>query len=160
MLASKRKIFDVDKPKNIGDVVHAWRVKMQLTDTALAEAIGTTRQNIANLEGRGVKAPTKNPKFLPALATYMGYASSDELRALKPPPARERPAATDEYAPSPVSGGHWRRVAQTLAQELGDAPVNAEKFVAAVDVLAELIADDVSDDRLRGVARRHLRLVA
>lgn len=50
----------------------------------LAARVPTSRQNIENFESGDVQ----EPRYLPELARVMGYASTDDLRALKPPPVQ------------------------------------------------------------------------
>lgn len=101
-----------------------------------------------------INGPTKSLKTSTAakLERAYGYSAAWLSDGTLPKKARE-------YDP-PVNEGHWRRVAQMLAKELAGTPCNAEKFVAAVDVLSELIEENSSDEKVSGVARRHLRLVA
>ncbi len=101
-----------------------------------------------------INGPTKSLKTSTAAKLERAYGFSAAWLSDGVLPKKVR-----DFEP-PINEGHWRRVAQTLAKELGDTPVNAEKFVAAVDVLSELIDGDSSDEKLQTVSRRHLRLVA
>lgn len=101
-----------------------------------------------------IRGPTKSLKTVTATRLERAYGYSAAWLS-----EGTLPKKVADFEP-PATEGHWRRVALTLARELGDTPCSAEKFVASVDVLAELIADDDSEDRLAGTVRRHLRLVA
>jgi transcriptional regulator with XRE-family HTH domain len=78
---------------SVGEIVLAWRTARGWNTRELAEFVGTSRQNIENLEAGEVG----QPRYLPRLAKCMGYASTDELLALKPPP---------ESANSSTPGAH------------------------------------------------------
>lgn len=68
--------------KTRSELVTDWRLRVGLSRAEVARRIGTSRQNINNLEtGRVV-----NAQCLPALAKLMGYSSTDELLQLKDPP--------------------------------------------------------------------------
>lgn len=96
--------------KTRGQLVKEWREARGMTTRALAKAIGTSRQNIENLEADTVD----QPRYLPALARYMGYGSTDELLALKEPPSssalevQEPPADYEEGDFVPTSEREWR----------------------------------------------------
>lgn len=65
-----------------GEIVRQWREAQGLNTRQLADAVGTSRQNIENLEANLVD----QPRYLPKLAKVMGYASTDDLLALRNPP--------------------------------------------------------------------------
>jgi len=75
-----------------GEVVCKWRNERGWTVLQLANAVGTSRQSIENLENQS----TRNPHFLPALAKVMGYLSSDDLRNLKMPPEGDASGLSNE----------------------------------------------------------------
>ena len=66
-----------------GEIVKQWREAQGLNTRELADAVGTSRQNIENLEANAVD----QPRYLPKLARVMGYTSTDELLALREPPS-------------------------------------------------------------------------
>lgn len=68
--------------KTKGQIVREWRERMKWTTTQLAREVGTSRQNIENLEADNVD----QPRYLSALAKVMGYLSTDDLLALHAPP--------------------------------------------------------------------------
>jgi transcriptional regulator with XRE-family HTH domain len=98
--------------KTRGQIVREWREARQMNARQLAKAIGTSRQNIENLE----KDVVDQPKYLPALSRFMGYASVEELLALKEPPQSGPALAVEEGdAPQgeegdfvPTSEEEWR----------------------------------------------------
>ncbi len=65
-----------------GKLVRAWREARGLKTADVARMANTSRQNIENLESDEVAFP----RYLPRLAKAMGYARTDDLLALKPPP--------------------------------------------------------------------------
>lgn len=62
--------------------MRVWREQRGWNTRELAERVGTSRQNIENLEADAVD----QPRYLPALAKLMGYATVEELIELKMPP--------------------------------------------------------------------------
>lgn len=69
--------------KTKGGIVRAWREARGWSPRELGDRVGTSRQNIENLEADAVD----QPRYLPTLAKVMGYATVEELLALKEPPA-------------------------------------------------------------------------
>lgn len=98
--------------KTRGQIVKEWREARQWNTRELAKAIGTSRQNIENLEADAVDVP----RYLPKLARLMGYESSDDLRELKAPPTsgdtvtveepHEKSDAEEDFVPT--SEEEWR----------------------------------------------------
>jgi transcriptional regulator with XRE-family HTH domain len=72
-----------------GAIVRNWRNRMGLSRAEVARRVGTSRQNIENLEADQVK----NPHYLAKLAFTMGYSTTDELLQLKEPPGPGEPRA-------------------------------------------------------------------
>lgn len=70
--------------KTKGQLVKAWREAKGLNTATLGKMAGTSRQNIENLENDEVDFP----RYLPRLAKAMGYEKTDDLLALKEPPAQ------------------------------------------------------------------------
>lgn len=71
--------------KTMGEIVREWRTKRGIRSrAALAELVGTTRQNIDNLENDRVNEPTA--PYLRRLTKFMGYATMEDLLELKDPP--------------------------------------------------------------------------
>jgi transcriptional regulator with XRE-family HTH domain len=72
--------------KTKGQIVRAWRIAAGFeTAGQLAELVGTSRQNIENLEADSVD----QPRYLPRLARLMGYATVEELLNLQDPPTNQ-----------------------------------------------------------------------
>lgn len=72
--------------KTMGEIVREWRTKRGIKSRAgLAQLVGTTRQNIDNLENDRVSEPTA--PYIRRLAKLMGYGTVEELLDLKDPPA-------------------------------------------------------------------------
>lgn len=116
----------------------------------LAKAIGTSRQNIENLE----KDVVDQPKYLPALSRYMGYGSVEELLALnEPPPSAPALAVEEGEAPHgeegdfvPTTEGEWRlfQAFKLLSPEL------QRKHLADVEADAMMeMGRKLFEDRLR-----------
>lgn len=75
--------------KTKGQIVREWRTSAGFeTAGQLASVVGTSRQNIENLEADAVD----QPRYLPRLARLMGYASVEQLLELcEPPGSQESP---------------------------------------------------------------------
>jgi transcriptional regulator with XRE-family HTH domain len=82
LAAKRRKIVCM---KTMGEIVKKWREEHGLSAAALGKMVGTSRQNIENLE----KDEVNQPRYLPQLAWVMGYKNTDELLGLKAPPIGE-----------------------------------------------------------------------
>jgi len=102
--------------KSIGQLVEAWRTARGMKVAAFAQLVGTSRQNIENLEAGGIGVP----RYVAKLARAMGYASVDDLLAGKEPPQAARHEVREGRPPYP-----------------GGAPVVALP-AAAIDVLGAL----------------------
>ena len=81
-----------------GEIVKQWREAQGLNTRQLADAVGTSRQNIENLEADLVD----QPRYLPKLARVMGYTSTDELLALRDPPPVQGGFAKVDHLMSPL----------------------------------------------------------
>lgn len=66
-----------------GELIQEWRKRAGLNRAQVGRLVGTSRQNIDNLENDRVSGV---PGYLPALARAMGYASTDDLLSLRPLP--------------------------------------------------------------------------
>lgn len=82
--------------KTRGQIVKAWRTAAGFeTAKQLADLVGTSRQNIENLEADAVD----QPRYLPTLAKLMGYRTVEDLLALNDPPGnQERPTGQAQSA--------------------------------------------------------------
>lgn len=152
--ARKRcKIICMTDLRTKGTIVKAWREARGWSPARLADEVGTSRQNIENLE----KDTVDQPRYLRQLALVMGYESTDELLTLKDPP------------PSTVEEGraayHFRlekEVAHDLSYPKIDTPPKTPwEDVVSLDRMPVVPADlmvEVPDDALaaRGVGKGQL----
>lgn len=68
--------------KTRGEIVRTWREERKLSPAKLGAMVGTSRQNIENLEAGTVG----EPRYLRELARVMGYRTVEELLDLQDPP--------------------------------------------------------------------------
>jgi transcriptional regulator with XRE-family HTH domain len=83
--------------KTLGDQAKAFRGAKGWTTRQLAEAVGTSRQNIESLEANG----NRIPKYLGKLAAVMGTTADDMLADAGLAPRR---AKTEKTSAAPPSG--------------------------------------------------------
>lgn len=118
-----------------GKIVRDWRDRLGLSRAEVARRIGTSRQNIDNLESDQVD----NPHYLAALAKLMGYRRVDDLLELKLPPGA---AAPPESATGPAREQAPATVAATIAR-LGELLAKADPKTrdAAAQILMRYAQD-------------------
>jgi transcriptional regulator with XRE-family HTH domain len=109
---NERKMFCMTTTR--GAIVKNWRNRVGISRAELARRVGTSRQNIENLEADRVE----NPKFLPRVAYVMGYGSTDDLLALKAPPEPGK-EATSFIDGSPAPQTPQEIIAKTI-NRVGD----------------------------------------
>lgn len=95
LLACKRHKIVCMKTK--GKLVREWRESLGMDRKELARRVGTSRQNIENLENDEVD----QPRYLVRLAKVMGY-SVEDLLALRPPPPHKPQVSTTSQITSPA----------------------------------------------------------
>lgn len=127
------------RPLTLGSIVKTWRTAepRKWTTAELAKAVGTSRQNIENLEAGAVG----NPRYLQALARVMGYASIDDLLDLKPPPGTpvaRPPAVEPPHEPWLFELIRWKRVDVLTPTERG---VVESAMLTALERIEELRRD-------------------
>lgn len=113
--------------KTKGGIVRAWREERGWSPRELGERVGTSRQNIENLEADAVD----QPRYLPSLARLMGYNTVEELLALMDPPSPWVPTTV------PVAANWREHEAQTLSYPKVRIPLRPLKW-GELKMLADL----------------------
>lgn len=138
-----------------GQIVSAWRRRQGLSAAELARRVGTSRQNINNLEADQVD----RPHYLPELARVMGYANTDELLALKPPQDLQgQPASLPVEQPRPADRQPSDKV------DFTERKVSDSDWATLLDVKLVLPEPELrriheEAERIRRVSREQLEVI-
>jgi transcriptional regulator with XRE-family HTH domain len=135
--------------KTIGEQVKEFRLDKGWNTTAMAKAVGTSRQNIESLEAAG----NRQPRYLKKLSLVMGLTTdalingcyaSPTLAAQSPPPADNLP----------ISGQKQLLASESIASGAIDINANRRGPLAPQDVVVALgaLLAGVQSERSASVA--------
>jgi DNA-binding XRE family transcriptional regulator len=117
----------------VADHVKAFREAMSLTTTQLAKMVGTSRQNIENLEGGRVLVPS----YIVALADTLGRSTDELLRAnhtTSLPQSHARASALT----SPINGLSKQALAIAhLFDSIEDRAARTQAYAAVLEAIAQ-----------------------